>query len=80
MREVVHRGLPLPLLCESEESAMSLALLSLTVLSMLRQATSAAPPSVAAAWYAGWHADSTPAFPLSNVSWSNYNTLIYSFA
>ncbi|KAF8836466.1 glycoside hydrolase family 18 protein [Paxillus ammoniavirescens] len=37
------------------------------------------PPSqlVAAAWYAGWHA--TEGFPLSDVSWDKYNTLIYSF-
>ncbi|KAF9227060.1 glycoside hydrolase family 18 protein [Gyrodon lividus] len=33
---------------------------------------------VAAAWYAGWHA--TNGFPLSDVSWHKYNTLVYSFA
>ncbi|KAF9232670.1 glycoside hydrolase superfamily [Melanogaster broomeanus] len=33
---------------------------------------------VAAAWYAGWHA--TTGFPLSDISWEKYNTLIYSFA
>ncbi|KAG8214134.1 glycoside hydrolase family 18 protein [Butyriboletus roseoflavus] len=58
---------------------MSFALLSLTVLSVLQRVTSLAPTSpVAAAWYAGWHA--TVGFPLSDVSWDKYNTLIYSFA
>jgi chitinase len=33
---------------------------------------------VAAAWYAGWHADA--GFPLSDVSWSKYTHLTYSFA
>ncbi|KAG6850901.1 hypothetical protein H0H93_006727 [Arthromyces matolae] len=33
---------------------------------------------VAAAWYAGWHA--TTGFPLSNVTWSKYTHLTYSFA
>ncbi|PPQ78226.1 hypothetical protein CVT25_015545 [Psilocybe cyanescens] len=37
-------------------------------------------PKVASAWYAGWHADSTPGFPLSEVSWSKYTHLTYSFA
>ncbi|KAF8549765.1 glycoside hydrolase family 18 protein [Imleria badia] len=60
---------------------MSFVLLSLTVLSMLRQATSAAPTSVAAAWYAGWHATGVEhAFPLTSVPWGKYNTLVYSFA
>lgn len=64
---------------------MSLAILFfLTVLSILQRATSIAPTSgtnhkpVAAAWYAGWHA--TEGFPLSDVSWDKYNTLVYSFA
>ena len=62
---------------------MVFALLSLTVLSILHQATSLAPISdtsglVAAAWYTGWHA--TEGFPLGKVSWDKYNTLIYSFA
>ncbi|KAF8914233.1 glycoside hydrolase family 18 protein [Gymnopilus junonius] len=35
-------------------------------------------PTVAAAWYAGWHA--TAGFPLSKVSWSKYTHLTYSFA
>ncbi|KAF8992480.1 endochitinase [Cyathus striatus] len=35
---------------------------------------------VAAAWYAGWHADSSPAFPLSQVSWSKYTHLTFAFA
>ncbi|KAJ8588522.1 glycoside hydrolase family 18 protein [Rhizopogon salebrosus TDB-379] len=34
--------------------------------------------SVAATWYAGWHA--TEGFPLSSVSWEKYNTVYYSFA
>ncbi|KAF8840849.1 glycoside hydrolase, partial [Paxillus ammoniavirescens] len=33
--------------------------------------------SIAAAWYAGQHA--TEGFPLSNVHWDKYNTLIYSY-
>ncbi|KAF5321759.1 hypothetical protein D9619_000582 [Psilocybe cf. subviscida] len=33
---------------------------------------------VAAAWYAGWHADA--GFPLSSVPWSKYTHLTYSFA
>jgi len=33
---------------------------------------------VAAAWYAGWHADS--GYPLSKVSWSKYTHLTYAFA
>ncbi|KAF9232667.1 chitinase [Melanogaster broomeanus] len=41
-----------------------------------RRATPASG-SVAAAWYAGWH---STGFPLSDVSWEKYNTLIYSFA
>ncbi|KAF8555059.1 glycoside hydrolase family 18 protein [Imleria badia] len=62
---------------------MAFALLSLTVLSILHQVISLAPTSgtnqpVAAAWYTGWHA--TEGFPLQNVSWDKYNTLIYSFA
>ncbi|KAF9232669.1 glycoside hydrolase family 18 protein [Melanogaster broomeanus] len=35
-----------------------------------------ASESIAAAWYAAWHATE---FPLSKVSWEKYNTLIYSF-
>ncbi|KAJ6583772.1 glycoside hydrolase family 18 protein [Mycena sp. CBHHK59/15] len=35
---------------------------------------------VATAWYAGWHADSAPAFPLSKVSWEKYTHLTYAFA
>ncbi|TFK43785.1 glycoside hydrolase family 18 protein [Crucibulum laeve] len=37
-----------------------------------------ARPKVAAAWYAGWHADT--GFPLSSVSWSKYTHLTYTFA
>ncbi|KAF8134415.1 chitinase [Boletus edulis] len=58
---------------------MSFAILSLTVLSMLRMVTSVAlqtncPGGIAAAWYA------PDMLPLSWVSWDKYNTLIYSFA
>ena len=64
---------------------MSFAILSLTVLSILQRVTSLATTSgtnepVAAAWYAGWHATGTEAFPLSDISWDKYNTVIYSFA
>lgn len=57
---------------------MSFAVLSLAVLSMLRQVASIAPVScdnerVAAAWY-------TSGLSLSDVSWDKYTTLIYSFA
>ena len=67
-------------LSESENSVMSLLL---TVLSLLQRATSlvlfsGSNERVAAAWYTGWHA--TEGFPLSNISWDKYNTLIYSFA
>ncbi|KAG2154458.1 glycoside hydrolase family 18 protein [Suillus bovinus] len=34
--------------------------------------------SLAASWYAGWHA--TEGVPLSSISWEKYNTLYYSFA
>ncbi|KAL4078209.1 glycoside hydrolase superfamily [Scleroderma yunnanense] len=34
--------------------------------------------SIAAAWYAGWHASN--GFPVSAISWGKYNTLVYSFA
>ncbi|KAN0091397.1 glycoside hydrolase family 18 protein [Tylopilus felleus] len=40
--------------------------------------TSGTDELVAAAWYTGWHA--TAGFPLSDVSWGQYNTMIYSFA
>ncbi|KZP14641.1 glycoside hydrolase family 18 protein [Athelia psychrophila] len=32
---------------------------------------------VATAWYAGWHGDD---FPLANVSWAKYTSMIYAFA
>ncbi|KAJ7241937.1 chitinase [Mycena haematopus] len=35
---------------------------------------------IAAAWYAGWHADASPAFPVSAVSWGKYTHLVYAFA
>ncbi|KAG9121581.1 hypothetical protein FRC07_002405, partial [Ceratobasidium sp. 392] len=37
----------------------------------------AAKQPVAATWFASWHAQD---FPLSNVSWSKYTTVTYSFA
>ncbi|KAJ7228309.1 glycoside hydrolase family 18 protein [Mycena pura] len=37
-------------------------------------------PKIATAWYAGWHADSDPGFPLSQVSWEKYTHLTYAFA
>lgn len=40
-------------------------------------ASSLGGSQVAAAWYAGYHAES---FPLSEVSWSKYTHLIYAFA
>ncbi|KAJ7094485.1 glycoside hydrolase family 18 protein [Mycena belliarum] len=39
-----------------------------------------ASPKIATAWYAGWHANSDPGFPLSKVSWEKYTQLTYSFA
>lgn len=40
--------------------------------------TSGGPSSiVAAAWYAAWHSTD---YPLQNVSWSKYSSLIYAFA
>ncbi|TRM68200.1 glycoside hydrolase family 18 protein [Schizophyllum amplum] len=35
---------------------------------------------VAAAWLAGWHTNSTPAFSLDDLSWDKYTKLTYSFA
>ncbi|KAF8622115.1 hypothetical protein AX15_007250 [Amanita polypyramis BW_CC] len=35
---------------------------------------------VASAWFAGWHATSNPAFPISGVSWSKYTHMTWSFA
>ncbi|KIK53286.1 glycoside hydrolase family 18 protein [Collybiopsis luxurians FD-317 M1] len=35
---------------------------------------------VAMMWFAGWHQDSTPAFPISKVKWSSYTHVTYSFA
>lgn len=65
---------------------MPFPLLSLTALFVLQSVTSFALPSddhgwqkpIAAAYYTGWHA--TDGFPLSAVSWSKYDTLIYAFA
>ena len=36
------------------------------------------PSTVAASWYAGWHA--SEGFPLSNVSWDKYTHMTFSFA
>ncbi|KIJ60049.1 glycoside hydrolase family 18 protein [Hydnomerulius pinastri MD-312] len=55
--------------------ALSLALPAVCTNSRVTRASS---EPVAAAWYTGWHA--TEGFPLSDVSWEKYNTLIYSFA
>ena len=68
-----------------------LPLLSLTLLAVSAVARASSFPysfqsrdasvdMVAAAWYAGWHANSDPAFPLANVSWDKYTHLTYSFA
>ncbi|KAJ3835185.1 chitinase [Lentinula raphanica] len=35
---------------------------------------------IAAAWYAGWHQDTSPSFDTSDVSWEKYTHMIYSFA
>ncbi|KAJ7490250.1 glycoside hydrolase family 18 protein [Mycena galericulata] len=35
---------------------------------------------IANAWYAGWHADADPAFPLSQIPWDRYTHLSYAFA
>ncbi|KIL60642.1 glycoside hydrolase family 18 protein [Amanita muscaria Koide BX008] len=40
----------------------------------------AGSPKVAAAWYGGWSANSNPPVPISQLSWSKYTHLIYSFA
>ncbi|KAJ7167523.1 glycoside hydrolase family 18 protein [Mycena filopes] len=37
-------------------------------------------PKIATAWYAGWHANSDPAFSLSDVPWAKYTELTYAFA
>ncbi|KAJ8518111.1 hypothetical protein ONZ45_g4793 [Pleurotus djamor] len=42
-----------------------------------KHGTLASSSSVAAAWYAGWHAED---FPISSVSWSKYTILTYAFA
>ncbi|KAF8344633.1 endochitinase [Amanita rubescens] len=35
---------------------------------------------VASAWFSGGHATSTPAFPVSDISWSKYTHVTYAFA
>ncbi|KAH7889046.1 glycoside hydrolase family 18 protein [Phlebopus sp. FC_14] len=57
----------------------SVLTLSLSLAAKSNPVTRSAQQSrVAAAWYAGWHA--TEGFPLSDVSWAKYTTMIYSFA
>lgn len=36
--------------------------------------------AVAATWYAGWHGNANPGFPLPKVSWKKFTHAIYSFA
>ncbi|PFH51321.1 glycoside hydrolase family 18 protein [Amanita thiersii Skay4041] len=57
----------------------SLSLL-FAVLSLPVVQTGATPAKIASAWYAGWHADSQPAFPLTQVTWSKYTHMTYAFA
>ncbi|THG97747.1 hypothetical protein EW145_g7554 [Phellinidium pouzarii] len=45
--------------------------------SCLAATGSAGAGSIAASWYAGWHSAD---FPPSNISWSKYTNVIYSFA
>ncbi|KAG2039732.1 glycoside hydrolase family 18 protein [Suillus americanus] len=52
-------------------------LLLATFLTLL---SSAYASNVAGAWYAGWHATGTDAYPPSDISWDKYNTMYYSFA
>ncbi|KAF8639744.1 hypothetical protein AX17_001006 [Amanita inopinata Kibby_2008] len=35
---------------------------------------------IASAWFAGWHATSEPAYPISKISWSKYTHITYAFA
>jgi hypothetical protein len=44
---------------------------------LLLPSVQAQTSSVAAAWYATWHA--TEGYPLSSVNWNNYNTMYYAF-
>jgi chitinase len=45
---------------------------------MAAQLAWAAPGAdIAASWYVSWHSTD---FPLNNVSWSKYTTVIYAFA
>ncbi|KAF8969395.1 endochitinase [Flammula alnicola] len=55
-----------------------LSLIIPTVYGLQMAVPSSGKSKVAAAWYAGWHADA--GFPLSKVSWSKYTHLTYSFA
>jgi len=55
-----------------------LLLLSTLVVNVVPlQASVLATPSIATAWYAGWHAAD---FPLSKVSWKKYTQVTYAFA
>ena len=64
--------------------SFSLSCLSLVLLSVSQVSHAASVYSsnrkVASAWYAGWHATSTPSFPVSKISWSKYTHMTYSFA
>ena len=44
---------------------------------LLLPSVQAQASSVAAAWYASWHANK--GYPLSSVNWNNYNTMYYAF-
>ncbi|KAJ4479205.1 chitinase [Lentinula aciculospora] len=45
------------------------------------QVTSTKPKIISSAWLAGWHtANATPTFDLSNISWSKYTDVYFSFA
>ncbi|KIK67736.1 glycoside hydrolase family 18 protein [Collybiopsis luxurians FD-317 M1] len=70
--------------------SLSSALSILSLTNFISLATAARPdPSeplhISSAWLAGWHTSSgdpkpTPAFDLSNISWSKYTDIYYSFA
>ncbi|KAJ4496818.1 glycoside hydrolase superfamily [Lentinula lateritia] len=62
----------------------ALSLLSLTTLCAHGQVTSSAEAEskiISSAWLAGWHtANATPTFDLTNISWSKYTDVFFSFA
>ncbi|KAG1751290.1 glycoside hydrolase family 18 protein [Suillus paluster] len=55
-------------------------MLLLLVASLTLLSSAQASSKVAGAWYAGWHATGTNAYPPSKVNWDKYNTMYYSFA